>query len=86
MAKPEDLKWFGDARFGMFVHLGVASLKGVELGWGRHTHKFPDTGTGPVSDSIYDNLFKEFKLENFDAVRFVKIAKDAAKTLLSLQR
>ena len=77
MAKPEDLKWFGDARFGMFVHLGVASLKGVELGWGRQTHKFPDTGTGPVSDSSYDHLYKEFKLENFDAVRFVKIAKDA---------
>ena len=77
LAKSQDLKWFVDARFGMFVHLGVASLKGVELGWGRQSHKFPDTGTGPVADSVYDNLYKEFKLENFDAGKFVKIAKDA---------
>ena len=77
LAKSQNLKWFGDARFGMFVHLGVASLKGVELGWGKQTHKFPDKGIGQVSDSIYDNLYKEFKLENFDAKKFVEIAKNA---------
>jgi len=77
LAKSEDLKWFQDVRFGMFVHLGLASLKGVELGWGRQTHVFPDTGIGEVADSIYDNLYKDFKLENFDADKFVGIAKNA---------
>lgn len=77
LAKPGDLKWFQDARFGMFVHLGLSSLKGVELGWGRQTHKFPDIGMGTVPDSVYDNLYKDFKLENFNPSAFVKIAKDA---------
>ena len=78
LAKPEDLKWFTDARFGMFVHLGVSSVTGVQLGWGKETRKTPDTDRkGPLADSIYDNQYKSFKLENFNPREFVKIAKEA---------
>jgi alpha-L-fucosidase len=78
LAKPADLKWFTDARFGMFVHLGVSSVKGVQLGWGKETRKAPDTSKkGPLADSIYDNQYKSFKLENFKPREFVKMAKDA---------
>ncbi|MBL7969811.1 MAG: alpha-L-fucosidase [Prolixibacteraceae bacterium] len=78
LAKPEDMKWFTEARFGMFVHLGVSSVNGVQLGWGKETRKIPDTQQkGPLADSIYDNQYKSFKLENFNPREFVKIAKEA---------
>lgn len=76
-ADPKDLQWFTDARYGLFIHFGVSSLKGVELGWGRRTHIAPDTGKGPVPDAVYDNLYKDFKLEHFDARTWVKTARSA---------
>ncbi len=77
LAKANDLKWLTQARFGLFVHLGVSSVKGVELGWGKETRKLPDQYKGPVPDSVYDNLYKEFKLENFNPREFVQTAKKA---------
>ena len=68
-------KWWQDARFGMFIHFGVASLKGVELGWGHETRIKPDKGVGPIPDKIYDNLYKEFTLEKFDAAKWVELAR-----------
>jgi len=68
-------KWWQDARFGMFIHFGVASLKGVELGWGRQTRIKPDGGVGPIPDEIYDNLYKEFTIEKFDAKKWVELAR-----------
>lgn len=59
----------------MFIHFGVASLKGVELGWGRGTRLKPDGGVGPVPDEIYDNLHKEFTIEKFDAAKWVQLAR-----------
>jgi alpha-L-fucosidase len=67
--------WWQDARFGMFIHFGVASLKGVELGWGRQTHLKPDGGVGPIPDAVYDNLYKEFTIEKFDAKKWVALAR-----------
>lgn len=66
LAKPESLNWFKEARFGMFVHLGVSSVSGVQLGWGKETRIAPDGGKGPLQDSIYDNQYRNFKLENFN--------------------
>jgi alpha-L-fucosidase len=78
LAKPEDLKWFTQARFGMFVHLGVSSVNGVQLGWGRETRKAPDTSKkGPLADSIYDNQYKYLGLQNFNPTEFVATAKAA---------
>lgn len=77
LATAGELEWFTNARFGLFVHLGVSSLRGEELGWGRHTHLPPDGGEGPIADEEYDNLYRAFRLENFDAGRWVSIAKAA---------
>jgi len=73
---PKDAtKWWQDARFGKFIHFGVASLKGVELGWGRQTRLKPDGGVGPIPDAIYDNLYKEFTIEKFNAAKWVELAR-----------
>ena len=32
---PERMAWWGDARFGLFIHWGPVSLKGTEIGWSR---------------------------------------------------
>lgn len=76
LAQPGAVQWWQEARFGMFIHFGVASLKGVELGWGRGTRLKPDTTKpGPVPDAIYDNLYKEFTIEKFDAAKWVDLAR-----------
>ena len=74
-APSDATRWWQDARFGMFIHFGVASLKGVELGWGRATRLKPDGGVGTVPDEIYDNLYKEFTIEKFEAAKWVRLAR-----------
>ena len=34
-APQSDLKWWQNARFGMFIHWGPVSLVGTEIGWSR---------------------------------------------------
>jgi alpha-L-fucosidase len=76
-APPGATQWWQEARFGMFIHFGVASLKGAELGWGRGTRLKPDTTkVGPIPDAIYDNLYKEFTIEKFDAAKWVRLARE----------
>jgi alpha-L-fucosidase len=57
----ESLKNWIDMRFGMFIHWGPVTLRGTEIGWSR----------GPqVPIEEYDNLYKEFNPELFDAARW----------------
>ena len=64
----ERLKWWQDARFGMFIHWGPVSLKGTEIGWSRGNEI-------PVAE--YDTLYKQFNPVQFNADEWVKLAKDA---------
>lgn len=76
-AKPEDMKWWSDARFGMFVHWGPVSLKGTEIGWSRGGERRGIGGTGEIPVEEYDNLYKKFNPVDYDPVKWVQIAKDA---------
>ncbi len=79
-ATPEAMRWWQDARFGMFVCWGPVSLTGKEIGWSRggerrgHRSKRNPAGT-PVE--VYDNLYKRWKPERFDARQWVEVALDA---------
>ena len=33
--KSERIRWWREARFGMFIHWGPVSLKGTEISWSR---------------------------------------------------
>jgi len=66
--RDERMKWWREARFGMFIHWGPVSLKGTEIGWSRGKEV-------PIEE--YDNLYKQFNPEKFDASEWVSIAKEA---------
>lgn len=72
------MKWFREARFGMFIHWGVYSVpagtyKGKRIGgigeW------IMNSGKIPMSD--YQAYAKEFNPVNYNAEEWVKIAKNA---------
>jgi len=83
VASPEDMQWFRDAKFGMFVHWGPVSLKGTEIGWSRGgERKFPKGVGTEVPAEIYDNLYKEFNPVKFNAGEWVALAKETGMKYL----
>jgi alpha-L-fucosidase len=63
----ENRQWFQDAHFGMFIHFGVSSVLGEEIGWAL---------SGKDVNEYRKNIHL-FNPEKFDAASVVKLAKDA---------
>jgi alpha-L-fucosidase len=80
-AKPEVVEAWQDMRFGMFNCWGPVSLTGLEIGWSRGAPRGGEfrvrEGQGPTPVDVYDNLYKQWKPDKFDAVQWVQVAKDA---------
>ncbi len=74
-AQPEAIKHWQDLRFGMFIHWGPVSLTGREIGWSRGA---------PTPIAEYDNLYKKFDPEKFNADEWVTIAKNAGMKYIVL--
>jgi alpha-L-fucosidase len=72
------MKWWREARFGMFIHWGVYSVPA-----GTHDgKKIPDIGEwimfhGRIPTADYRKYAKEFNPTKYDAERWVKLAKEA---------
>lgn len=86
-ATPEIVESWKDMRFGMFLCWGPVSLTGKEIGWSRGEPaggRRPDMrgGKGPTPIEVYDNLYKKWKPDKFDAEHWVQIAKDAGMKYL----
>jgi len=81
------IAWWLDARYGMFLHWGVASLKGIDLSWPRKGSKPLDIRHDPagyVEDPVYDNLYKQFNPTEFDAKAWVRVAQAAGMKYMVL--
>jgi len=65
-------------RFGMFVCWGPVTLTGREIGWSRGGKRSGTGGTeGPTPVEVYDNLYKKWKPDKFDAREWVRVAREA---------
>ncbi len=82
-AKPEIVRAWQDMRFGMFNCWGPVSLTGLEIGWSRGAPRGGEfrvrEGQGPTPVEIYDNLYKKWKPDKFDARAWVQVAQDAGQ-------
>lgn len=67
---PQGLKWYQDARFGMFIHWGLYSIL-ARGEWVMHNESIP------VSD--YEPLAQQFTPVKFNADEWVSIAADAGQ-------
>jgi alpha-L-fucosidase len=63
----ENREWFSDAHFGMFIHWGISSVLGKEIGWAL---------SGQDINKYHQNI-QVFNPQKFDAAAVVKLAKDA---------
>jgi len=68
------MKWWHEAKFGMFIHWGPYSLASVEASWPIMTPK-----PGIISEEEYRQLHKRFNPVKFDPKAWVRLAKAAGQ-------
>jgi len=78
------MKWWREARFGMFIHWGPVSLKETEISWSRANSNPKCPNNGPIPIEVYDNLYKEFNPVKFDAKAWVALAREAGMKYMVL--
>ncbi|MEE8450530.1 MAG: alpha-L-fucosidase [Thermoguttaceae bacterium] len=77
-AKPDVVRAWQDDRFGMFLCWGPVSLTGEEIGWSRAGVRRDGRRPGTITPTeVYDNLYKRWTPDRFDAKAWVQVAKDA---------
>ena len=84
--RDERMQWFRDAKFGMFIHWGPCSVGQKEIGWGREGNRPWDINMhGPrTADPEYDNYYKVFNPEKYDADAWVRFAKESGMKYMVL--
>lgn len=77
-SRTEDrMGWWRDAKFGLFVHWGPASVAGTEISWSRIGHPFDHPGHESVPPETYDTLYQRFDPVRFDADQWMDLAEEA---------
>lgn len=77
------MKWFVEAKFGMFIHLGLySSLGGVYEGKTVDGYSEWIQATADIPADEYSQLIKTWNPSNFNAEKIVKLAKNAGMKYL----
>ena len=72
------MRWWREAKFGVFICWGPCSIAGGEIGWSRHGPRpGREPAGGGVPLDVYDNLYKQFNPTEFDAREWAELIKDA---------
>ena len=74
----EDMKWWKEAKFGVFVHWAPAVVNEKSLSWakiGKPHHR--RDGEGGIPDKEYCDTYKTFNPTKFNAEEWVKLWKEA---------
>ena len=86
-ATPEAMRWWREARLGVFICWGPVSLKGTEIGWSRGGERRGRKGRGPIPVEVYDNLYKHWTPTKFDAKEWIGVVKaSGAKYIIFLTK
>lgn len=75
--REERIKWFRDAKFGLFIHWGPAAISGEEISWGMKDRIEGGDKHKVVPREEYMNLYKEFNPTRFDADDLLSLAEKA---------
>src|SRR4030095_12788973 len=74
--KEERMKWWKDARFGLFIHWGLYSVPAGEWkGQTNHAEWIRTTAQIPISE--YEKFVQQFNPVKFNATEWVQLAKQA---------
>ena len=79
-ARAARIKWWTEARFGMFIHWDMSSIAGTEISWSRQSARPLDVDkstAGYVEDPVYDHLYERFNPTNVNAKEWVRLAQAA---------
>ncbi|MGN0571840.1 MAG: alpha-L-fucosidase [Candidatus Fimenecus sp.] len=78
-ASDEDTKWFREAKYGLFLHVGISAVGMVDISWPRNTKKLPDPSfwAGGVPDEEYDGWAKQLAFPKFNAKEWASLAKQS---------
>ena len=70
-------RWWRDAKFGLFLHWGPASLSGAEISWGMKDRIEGGPEHQKIDRDVYMNLYRRFNPVQFDADAWMRLAKEA---------
>ena len=82
LVSQEQMKWFREDRYGLFISWSPGCMSGMELSWARRGPRpYDDKGhyeeEKTVRMDVYDNYYKSFNPNRFNAEEWVRMAKDA---------
>lgn len=64
-ASEADMKWYKEARYGMYIHFGLGAYKNRDLSWGMADGVAPDKSEGAYPRSEWTSWPDRLKLEKF---------------------